>query len=472
MPTRLAPAPDELVLAHWTGITTRVAWTLLRLGVQPRADVVYEARLDAVLRLADRADPLLVEDHAEAHTEAWIARIRGRGIPPWGDDWVVPVTPDNVPIRRDDPDLLVLRRHYGDHRRLRDLVRAHGITLDTLEAARERLRRAAAQALGDPQAPAARIDQLLRRLAAWAPGPCPPVEGLVEARHRDHLARCPRCDRTARLIQREVVPLEDFVAPPSLPQPVVDVAVIQLHPRRADERDAFGSAFGIAASVGPDAIAVSAHDPEQLAAALARARRAAGLGRTDLRAILRRGPGVLSPRGVAGPLLDDAAHALQLVEWGDLSGAPRDDRARALRGISLGMLAVCGLAALPVAWRLAGPPDAGSAPEIAIEQTVDGVVATFDVPDDAWVSAFTVQDGHVRVLREASSPADKATWATGDGRYELVSEGGLLLAVHRGPLEGLDAALAAADRSDTPLPTLAERLDRQATVRWSALDVR
>ena len=33
-----------------------------------------------------------------------------------------------------------------------------------------------------------RIDRLLRRLAAFAPGPCPPVLDVAEGCHRDHTA--------------------------------------------------------------------------------------------------------------------------------------------------------------------------------------------------------------------------------------------------------------------------------------------
>lgn len=467
-------AASELVLAEWTGITTRVAWTLLRLGVQPRADVLHEARLDAVLRIVAAPDPALVEDHAEAHTEAWIARVRGRPAPPWPGDWGLPVTPDNVPVRWDDPDLLVLRRHYGDHRQLRDLVLAHGITMDTLQAAQERLCEAAGRALGDPEAPPARIDRLLRRLAAWAPGPCPPVRELGARRHRDHLTDCPRCSRALRLVQREVLTIDELVPPPSLPAPVVDVAVIQLHPRRAADRDALLAAFGVAAPVGTDAIAASAHDPGALSASLAEAIRACDLAPSHLRAVRRRGPGVLSPRGVAGPLVDDVGQALEPVAWGDLSGAPRDEHARSLRGFALGVVAVCLVAAVPIGLQVAFPPASGpTAPQVAIETTTDGVRAIFDVPDDAWVSAIGLRDGELHVVRSAGSAADKAAWATGDGRYELVTDdAALLLAIHDGPLQDLPGALADAEQSETPLPTLAERLTPQATVRWSQPDVR
>ncbi|MEO0601168.1 MAG: hypothetical protein AAF211_07015 [Myxococcota bacterium] len=473
MPSRLVPAPAELVLAQWTGITARVAWTLLRLGVKPRPDVFHEARLDAVLRLSADPDPALIEDHAELYTEAWVARIRGRSGPRWTEDWALPVTPDNVPVRQDDPDLLVLRRHYGDHRRLVDLVRAHGITLDTLEAAQNRLRFAAMAALRDPGAPLGRVEQLLRRLAAWAPGPCPAVEELGAPRHRAHVADCPRCDRAMRLIQREVVPIEEFTAPRELPAPVVDVAVLQLHPRRAVDRDAFVDAFAVAAPVGSDAVAVSAHDSDQLSSAIADALTTCSIGASQIRAIRRRGPGVLSPRGVAGPLLDDGIPELDRVAWGDLTGTPRDDRARGVRSLALGVLAVSAIAMVPVGLRIAVPPELDpTAPQIAMVEQEGQVRATLDVAEDAWVSAFALRDGRLHVVREASSASDKATWATGDGRYELVTDGGLLVAIHDGPLTDLPAALADADQSDTPLPTLAERLTRQATVRWSQSDVR
>ncbi len=474
MPSRLVTASDDAVLAQWTGLTTRVAWTLLRLGVQPRADVIHEARLDAVLRLGSDPDPELLEDHAEAHTEAWVARIRGRPAPRWREDWARVVNPDTVPIRRDDPDLLVLRRHYGDHRQLVELVRAHGITLDTLEAAQTRLRFAAMTALDDPGAPLARVEQLLRRLASWAPGPCPPVEQLRAPGQRQHLAECARCDRALRLIQRGVLPLEDLVPPGEVPSPVVDVAVLQLHPRRASEQAAFVEAFPLAAPVGADAVAISAHDSDALKGVLAEAMRACRLGTSDLRAVRRRGPGVLSPRGVAGPLLDGATSQLERVAWGDLTGAPRNERASAWRSLALGIALVGVVALVPVAVRVMLPPalDPGM-PRVAIAAEEGYVHAVLDVREDAWITAIGLRGDQLYVLRLAASAADKARWATGDGRYQIVSpDAGLLLAIHDGPLTGLSEALADAQDSDTPLPTLAERLTAQATVHWSQTDVR
>ncbi|MEN0067939.1 MAG: hypothetical protein AAGA48_37765 [Myxococcota bacterium] len=474
MSLRLAPASSDLILAHWAGITTRVAWTLLRLGVQPRPDVFHEARLDAVLRLSATDDPSLLEDKAEGFTEAWVARIRGKPAPLWPGDWDVPVTPENVPIRQDDPDLLVLQRHYGDHRRLVDLVKAHGITLDTLEAAQHRLRLAAMTMLGDPQAPLGRVERVLRRLAAYAPEPCPPVSALRVKIHRAHVTGCPRCDRTLRLISRQVLPAETFDTPATLPAPQVDLAVIQLREPAVRERPVLLQHLAMAAPLGHDALVTSAHDPDGLMAALNAVTQDGRIAARQMRVLRRQGTGALSVRGVAGPLMDDLEADLTKVAWGDWTGAPRNPRAESLRHVAFGMAAVFGLAFLPLAWRLAMPPVLDpTAPDVSISTSESGAIATFDVPEDAWVSVFALRNGRLHVLKAASSPADKAAWATGDGRYELsTSDSGLLLAIHEGPLLGLSDALALAQASPAPLPTLAARLDRQATVRWSEPDAR
>lgn len=469
MSSRLVSAPSiESVLAHWAAISTRVAWTLLRLGVKPRPDVFADARIDAVLRILDAPPAASIGDAADAATEAWVARLQGQPPPPWPEDWFVPVSPSSVQIRDDDPDLLVLRRHYGDHRRLVDLVRAHGITLDTLEATRARLRRAARATLGDPTAAPARCDRVLQRLAGWTRGDCPPPETLRD--HRAHVSDCPVCDRTLRLIGRDVLPVDAFVAPRPFGVPQVDVVVLQLHPEAAPARAEALDALPGSVAHGLDGIVAPRTSLENLEELVPRR-----LRRRHLRGLRRQGPGALSPRGIAGPLLDGIDDELAQVPWGRWTTAKRPPTpARALTSMLGGMALVFGIAALVVGGQvLTSAASDPSRPDVAFDRRAGFTRAVFDVPEDAWVSAFGLHDGQVRVVLWAGSSSDKAALATGDGRYELVTEGdALLLAIHDGPLIGLPDALAHAQQSEAPLSTLAAGLRPQATVRWSPADAR
>jgi hypothetical protein len=479
LPVSPAPRSDDIAVLGWHGITVRVAWTLLAQGVKVRPQVLRDAREHALYHL-DKTVPLsIAEDLATQLTGQFVQRARGRWqSDPWGQDATMPLSPRwrrAIDRSLDPAGELVFRKHFADGRGLDWLESRHGVERLVLESARSGLReviRRQAQLDGVPigEWPADRIDRLLGRLAAWSPGPCPPVFEILEGAHREHVVGCTRCDRTLRLVRGEVISQEDLV-PPSLgarPERTTSVLAIHFHPDGRQHRVAVQKELQIpSVQFGDDLLLV---DGASIDAAQKVLFLAAELGvprRDHLRAALVEGPGHWSKHGLLGPLADRGEQEVRTRAWGSVDGLgdlpsllPEPPSARGW-WLATGLLAA---AALAIArWTLlpsTPPVEAGL--QVEFTDARGGIWTEFDVDDTAVVAVIRETEGRaLELVVPGASPADKADVATGDGRFLLHTQGdGVLVAATSKPVPELGALLERASTSSDPLDALAAAIER------------
>ena len=463
--------------ATWAALTVRVAWTLLAEGVRVKPGVLRDARDHVLFLLPPELPAALAEDRASVETARFVARARRKAWDdPWPQDWEMPLSPRwKRQLDRGAAPLhaAVAKLHYGDGRPLESLERVLNVDRTALDAARGGLRELARQIVAADGLPVEtwpnpRLDRLLRRLAAWSPGPCPPVLEVAEGRHRDHVAACPRCDRTARLVRSQVLRPADLLLPSTAALPSGDVTLLAVHfhadARRhrdrwlAEAESPPASARHLlplgAAPIADDLLLVDATDPERAYALVRLACEVGAPAREGVRAAIVRAPGRWSLHGVLGEAGDRAEAQVRSRAWGDVEGMetlpialpepPSTRRAWTL---------VAGLAvAAAVAWAVALAPQR-DAPAFALD--VDfapgrgGVWATFDVDDDANLALVRDLGGKLDVVMSSATPADKSKFALGDGAFRVHTQAtGLLVAASPAPLSELTAWASAAPNLD------------------------
>lgn len=480
--TRPAPVTDRFAGpdggAWWAALTVRVAWTLLGEGVRVKPGVLRDARDHVLYLLPPELPPGLAEDRAGVETSRFVARARRKTWDdPWPQDWAMPLSPRwKRQLDRGAAPLhtAVARLHFGDGRPLESLERVLGVDRTALDAARGGLRELARQIVAADGLPVEswpnpRLDRLLRRLAAWSPGPCPPVLEVAEGRHRDHVATCPRCDRTARLVRSQVLRPADLLLPTTSARPTGEVTVLALHfhPDARRHRDRWLAEVGApeasarhlpplgAASIGEDLLLVDASDPERAHALVKLACEVGAPDRQALRGAVVRAPGRWSPHGVLGPAGDLAEVELRSRAWGLVEGLDAlpvalDEPPPTRRAWTL----VAALAvAASVAWAVALAPER-SGPTFPLEVSFapgrGGVWASFDVDDEANLALVRDMGGKLDVVMASATPADKARFALGDGAFRVHTQAtGLLVAATPAPLSDLTAWASAAPDLDT-----------------------
>ena len=86
--------------------------------------------------------------------------------------------------------------------RVREAASAFRASLEAVRSGLREVVRRIAQSDGLPLSgwTDERVDRMLRRLAAWSPGPCPSPLVVAEGCHQEHVVRCPRCERLTRLL--------------------------------------------------------------------------------------------------------------------------------------------------------------------------------------------------------------------------------------------------------------------------------
>ena len=354
-----------------------------------------------------------------------------------------------------------------------------GVDHIELEAARAGLREVVRQiAVGDglplESWPDARIDRLLRRLAAWAPGPCPRPLDVIEGCDRDHLRACPRCDRLARLVQSRILE-PDQLLPPSIgarPTGRTEVVALQIHRDARGVRRALVEELAVPSfPMGNRVLLIDGQYVDAVHRAVVTAAEVGAPGAEHLRMVHLEGRGRWGQFGLAGSLPERAWHELQERPWGHADGLgplpeelPEPPSARPWWGLVLLLAAIVGL-------MLTGLPEpTGEAPpglEVAFVKARGGVWAHFDVPETAWVTVVAEDPGGLQVVMRSQTAGDKIVYAVGDGTYRLHAPGrGLLLAVHPRPLRDLDGWVAAAAGARNPLQTLADGLREEAEVEF------
>lgn len=477
LPVSPAPKSDDVVVHGWSGITVRIAWTLLARGVKVRPQVLRDARHHVMLHLEPHVPLTHAEDLAAALTEAFVERARGRQVSdPWPQDMRMPLSPRwRRALDRSSTQLaeVLFRKHYGDNRGLEQLERKLKVDRVALEAARGGLRevvRRAAATDGVPidQWPGERIDRLLVRLAAFAPGPCPPLLDVVEGGFREHTATCIRCDRTVRLLRSSILTVEDLIAPSvgARPSGTAHVLALHLHPdgrhHRRALRDELLAEGGIELfPVGEDLLFVDASGPERIHEVL---RIAAELGcphRDHVRAALLVGPGAWTRHGLVGPLVERAEHEVRHRTWGLVDGfgelpppLPPPPSARPwwmfAASLAIGCAMVGGMALRPV--------EVSARDTLTVDFTAGrgGVWAAFDLPEEACLGVVREVQGRLEVVHASARPTDKVVYALGDGGYRLHTEGEALLIVSSARPVDVEGLARRASEAPDPLERLAE----------------
>jgi hypothetical protein len=494
LPVSPAPKSRDVAVQGWAGITVRVAWTLLQQGVKVRPDVLADARAHALLCIAP-SDPLpQAEDLAGQATRAFVARARAqRANDAWPQDVRMPLSPRWIRAleRSVDPvTAVVFRKHYGDNRSLGRLEESLHVDRTALDAGRSGLREAirrigVADGLPFQEWANERLDNILARMAAYAPGPCPPPLDVTAGAHHEHVRSCPRCDRMVRLFRSGILRLED-VTPPTLgarPSGRVRVLALQLHPDARVHRKVLtaeiqrvrGSEQALRCyPIGDDLILTDAAHLPQVEAALRTACEVGSPPRELLRGAILDGVGLWSPHGLLGPLTDHIDRALQSRAWGHLDGAselpvalpPPPSARRAWLGV--GALAAATLVALRLAWAATATAAPDGELRVAFADGPDLVWAQFDAPDPDPVAVVAWGPSGFDLLSAGQDAADKASLAVGDGSFRASTAGeGLLVIRHDSALAFADLLDAAASAQD-PL----ERLHADLQARYPEADVR
>ncbi len=486
LPVAPPPKSNDVATVGWAGLTVRIAWTLLVQGVKVRPEVLREARTHVLYHLDPATSLPHAEDTATHLTEAWVARVRGK---PWNDpnpvDWEMPISPRwrRALERALDPlSDAVFRKHYGDNRGLNRLETSLDVDRVSLEAVQSGLREvvrriAVADGLPLDGWTAERVDRLLCRLAAWSPGPCPPVLDVAEGCHREHVAQCARCDRLARLVRTGVLELDDLFPPTVGARPTqrTRALVLQLHPDARKHRARLLKELPVTGfPLGDDRILLDAALLEEAAPLLRMATEVELPPREHLRGAIVEGPGQWSPRGLVGPLAERGSREALHRSWGVVDGLgelphalPEPPSATAWWATAGGLWAV---GATLLALLLVRP--AGPAPETLRAEFTPGrggIWAAFDVPDEELVYVVSEeQPGELRVALTSADAGDKASWSTGDGGYLAHLAGtGVLVASAAAPLPDFELRVARAGGSEDPLGTLASDLRGEARVAWT-----
>lgn len=476
LPVAPPPRSEDVAINGWSAITVRVAWTLLALGVKVRARVLRDARAHTLFHLDERTKLSDAEDLAELHTRHFVLRARGKNPHHAHDqDHAMPLSPRwrRALERSFNPiSEAVFRLHYCDNRGLKvvaDKLQTDRLAVEAACAGLQEVVRAAALADGLPLEGwgAERVDRLLSRLAAWSPGPCPPLLDVLDGAHREHLVTCARCDRTLRLVRASILSVEDLL-PPTLgarPRETARVLALHFHPDGRAHRKLIREALKVPAfPVGDDLLLLDAARLPEVQSVLVTATQLGRPHRDLLRGGIIEGPGRWSTYGVLGPLADRAEREARFRTWGQVDELGELPATRppppSARGAwaAVGVLAVAAVASLQLA--IAAPSPEGEG-RLQAEFTPGrgGVWSQFDVPEDALVSVVRLGEGtKLEVVLSSVTPADKADLATGDGSYRAFSEGqGVLVAATRAPLP-LDDLIADARGAIDPLDSLARAI--------------
>ncbi|MBW1877882.1 MAG: hypothetical protein JRJ84_05935 [Deltaproteobacteria bacterium] len=470
----------DIAVSGWAAITVRVVWALLCDGVRLNARVLRDAR-DHVLYHLDPATPLChAEDQADNLTRQFVAQARRvRRKDPWPQDAVMPLSPrwrralENslTPLT-----MAMFRQHYGDARPLPDLELTLQVDRIALEGARgglrEMVRRAAcADGLPVEDWHNDRLDRLLRRLAAFAPGQCPALEEVLRGAHHSHVVTCPRCTRTLRLVRANLLTPADLEPPlgSTRPNHRATVLALHFHPDGRHHREALAKEARLPSSpVGDDLLLVDWADPEAATDLLLLATQVGRPKRDHLRGVVLEGPGRWTPHGLLGPLASEADHAVRSRSWGtvdalgELPGvlpSPPSARQMWVGVAALGLLALLTVRAA----RQSPAPDVDHPLEVEFSPGRGGIWSEFDVEEGAYVTLVREADGVLDVVLASHDPADKAGWAVGDGSYRVHTMGsGVLLVSSAQPLPPLGPVMVVAGLANDPLAEVEARIRRAA----------
>ena len=478
LPVSPAPRSDDVAVQGWSALTIRIAWTLLTNNVRVRPSVLRDARTHVLYHIGENSSLPQAEDQATTLTTRFVRTARGkRCSETWVADRQMPLSPRwRRSLDRSLTPLseVVFRKHYGDNRRLAELesqLPIDRVTLDGVVGGLREVIRQAAAADGVPldQWTNERVDALLSRLAAWAPGPCPPLLDVIEGAHREHVATCCRCDRTVRLVRASIVTVEDLL-PPTLgarPTGQVDVLALHFHPDARTHRRGLATDLPVPSyPLGDDVLLMDASRMDEIAPLLKAATELGIPAGHHLRGAVVSGPGCWSRHGLLGPMGDAAEREARFRGWGliddmdRLPGVlPEPPSARGL-GIGVAGLALCTALLL---W-LAFPPAPSSANyplQAEFTQGRGGIWTAFDVEEAAYITLVREDTDGLELVAAPQSPSAKGAYAVGDGSYRLHTPGsGVLLVSSAAEVVDVEDLIHTAETAERPLLALSEMVKK------------
>ncbi|MCO4748393.1 MAG: hypothetical protein KC912_26605 [Proteobacteria bacterium] len=474
LPISTPPAPTDVAVCGWAGITIRVAWELLACGARVKPQSLRDARDHVLLHLSPTTPIAHAEDRAATLTRDFVSRARQSPVKGyWTQDGAMPLSPrwrraleqSLTPLSE-----AILRYHYADGHSLAQLERMVRVDLVSLEASRGGLREVVRQAACDDGLPMEtwpieRVDALLQRLAAFSLGPCPPLHEVLEGLHDAHIRRCARCDRASRLLRGGVISTADLV-PPKLgarPTQMVEVLAVHFHPDGRKHRATMVAEADVPLfPVDEDLLLLDAEREDEVRQLLILATEVASPPRELLRVARLEGQGRWSQHGLLGPLAQQARDIVRSRAWGTVDGMgelpnplPEPPTSRPLWFGAAGAAAIA--AAALAFWIQPSVPIDDS--DVLFTPGRGGVWTAFDVDEEDRVLLVREINGELELVHASASAADKALWATGDGGYRVHAMGeGVLLASTQRDWPDLQALLTEASATSTPLDTVARRL--------------
>lgn len=476
LPVSPPPKSEDVAVHGWSGITVRIAWTLLSAGVKIRPQVLDAARRHVLFHLAPGTPLPAAEDRAAHLTRQFIASARHKQrADKWPADAEMPLTERwarAIDHLKDRASRAVFRMHYGDNRSLayvENKLQVDRLTVDAARAGlREVLRRAARQdGLPLDNWEPERLDRVLSRLASWAPDHCPPMYDVVNGAHHAHVRACPRCNRMLRLVNAGVLEVDDL-QPPTLrarPRGSVELLVLHFHPDGRCHRTRLQEALPVDShTLGEDLLLVHATDTADLHDVLAMAAELGRPVRHHLRAARVSGDGAWTALGPIGPAVELGLADVRSRAWGTVDGygnlpepLPKPPSARGAWFATAGLAA----AALFSIWLAAAPATGATPPEtVRFVPSGQGTWAAFDVPEDHHVALVGALGGGLETVLAGDTILEKSRVAVGDGTYRAHVPGKAALLVSSSEALDLASLLEGAESAVSPLDALHAGLKR------------
>ncbi len=456
-------------------VDIEAAWTLHQARIKVVDALLDEVREHVLLSLSDDlglADlgpwtRRLVADYLERVLEHSYRgpQAEQAGLPQVDESWRHAIEDACDPMA-----LAVLRLRYGDGLPPADVARHCSLDLSSLQAVieglRELMRAEVRGRLGSAGGGVAWTDALLTKVVTAVGSSCPDASVLVgivqgrepvsrqEQRIHAHTRSCPHCARGVRLLRAGILQPERLCAPPpqGRPSDSVHLLALHLHPQARGHLRGLAGALGRGVlRVGEDSLLVDIGRSADWKEVLAQRARMGLPSRDQIRGALHRGPGRWTSRVVIGSAPVTALDLSRARPWGEIDDIPAlpeplPPPPSVARWWS-GAVAVGTLAVLVGSWVLLEREDRAAYPlEAHIRDGGGAVVARFDVNDLAFVNAYSFGPGGVEPQLISATAADKASLATGEGDFELVTlEPGLVIVSGPGPIVDLDQVWRSSD---------------------------
>lgn len=467
-----AARPVDPIRRLWGPVTIRVAWELVRAGVDPRGTTLRAARDHALWRLPPAAGLSEAEVVAAQAVGELLDRAAGRYAPyvPPSDLDVLP-TPmwrEAIQAASDPIHEGLLRLHYADGLPLQEVERRSGVEVALLRAARDALRELMREVLAEDGVSVegwepGRVDALLARIATAADDLCPGPGGLATEAGKVHADGCPRCSRALRLLREGMLAPGDLFPPEDgacVPTATVDLVLVGFLPEGRRHIPALIRRCGAAIrSLAGEVLVIDSSRCDITSFLVDCAERGAPAA-AHLRVLRGVVPGRWASRAVIGPGIDGLLARLQGLQWGEVEGAPPlpdplpPPPSAARWWAAAALMALFAFAAAVFALRERHPT---SDVALSAEAEVGGIV--FDTDEHAWVEVIVLRGTRAEAAFHSGSPGEKGRLATGDGRYRFTADADAYLIVASGaPLQDLEQVIAAPSSLADRGGALAERL--------------